>query len=92
MFGCMPTVCRTDGEDRSGPSLKWLRAVLRIAADRLPLAEYKAIARGNLSARPVPPDQLFNRIGKLIGNSIETLGSDFEKAIARLKRGHPTFR
>jgi hypothetical protein len=92
MFGCMPTVSRTDGEDRGGPSLKWLRAVLRIAADRLPPAGYEAIARGNLSARPVPPDQLLNRIGKLIGNSIETLGSDFEKAIARVKRGHPTFR
>jgi hypothetical protein len=90
MFGCWPTVKRIEGDNRGGPALKWLRDVLTLARDRFPSAEYETIVLGN-SLTGSAPGELLAGIETLVDNSIETLGSKFEKAIACMKTRYPTF-
>jgi hypothetical protein len=72
--------------------LKWLQCVLVLARDRFPAAGYETTRPGEPSADAAMPQELLAGIEKLLGNSLETLGSSLEKAIARVKPRKPASR
>jgi hypothetical protein len=85
MFGRWPTVQRIEGEYRGGPALRWLQTVLGLARDCITSAEYQLIVHDNPISDGVPQQQLMDKLERMLSNSIETLGSQFEKAIAHLR-------
>ena len=86
MFGSSSLkVTRVDGEIQADPATKWLRDILRLAHDRLPSTGYETIDSGNSSANSAPVDELLAQIEKLAGNSLETLGRKFAKAMVRVR-------
>lgn len=87
MFECWPVVQRAEGEIRGGAALHWLHRVLLLAHDRFQSSGYDCI-----SSAGSEPDDLFTGIKRLLDNEPETRGSNFEKAIARVKRGDRSFR
>lgn len=74
-FGRWPTLPREKGigDERGGPSLRWLREVLRLLPGR------------GFSVMP-KSDLLTAGLARMAENSMETLGSDFEKATARARK------
>jgi hypothetical protein len=83
IFGEWPVVGRDEtGEKRGGPAVVWLRAVLELAESRM-----------------VSPDRTFTlgeemkaAVARMVARDTETLPSNFEKAISRIKRGKLAFR
>jgi hypothetical protein len=86
MFGRWPTLTRIDGENPSGPALKWLRDVLALAHERFPPIDVETGVEDHPSAAIAPPRVLLTELEKLFENSAQTLGRDFEKAIRQVRR------
>jgi hypothetical protein len=87
MFERWPVVQRIAGEIRGGAALNWLHQVLLLAHDRFQSPGYQFIP-----AAGSEPDELSAAIKRLLDNEPETRGSNFEKAIARVKRGQRSCR
>ena len=76
MFGEWPVVKRLEGDMRGGPGIAWLQQVLVFARERIP-APGRAFLRRK---------QLIAYVEDMLNCSPETIGSNFEEAIARMKR------
>lgn len=76
-FGRWPSIVKNVDRQREGPALDWLFFTLSTAHDRLGLVRLPGC------------QQMRAALKRMLDIDVDTRGSYFEKAIARMKRQHP---